>query len=93
MAVIVTVAVGVAVSVAVTVVVAVEVAVGVGGMPNAVPDNFTVWGLPAASSVIVSVPVSLVCLGLLASTGLKVTDTMQVAGLAASAGMQLSTTI
>jgi hypothetical protein len=76
------VAVGVGVRVAVAVLVG--VAVGGGAIPSAVPVSFTFCGLFSASSVMDSVPDSLAPLSLAAPVGLNVTDTVQVAGLAAS---------
>ncbi len=71
-----------------TVAVAVGVIVGVGGTPNAIPLSFIFCGLFSASSVIVSVPDSFVTL-FLAAVGLNVTETVHVAGLAASIGPQV----
>ncbi len=71
---------GVAVAVGLGVAVGVAVIVGVEALPNAVPVSFTTCGLLSASSVMESLPASLVPLDLEALVGLNVTDTVQVAG-------------
>ena len=81
--------VGVLVGVAVGVLLA--VGVGVGFIPNATPLSLTFCGLFSALSAIASVPDSFVPLVFAAPVGLKVTDTMQVAGLAASVAPQVFT--
>jgi hypothetical protein len=74
------VAVAVAAAVATDVALGVGVGVGVGGgaVPNASPDSSTFWGLAAASSVSINVPVSLLDFEVLAAGGLNVTETGQV---------------
>ena len=83
------VAVGVAVIVGVAVAVGVAVGVGDAALPNAIPISFTTCGLLSASSVMESLPASLVPLDLEALVGLNVTDTVQFAGFAASGETQV----